>query len=246
MLAATELALSVVLLIGAGADPRFSQLQRVPPGFHDQGVLTLELTMTGRQYGDRAHVIDAYRQLWTRLDRLPGVTASGGVSALPLSGFFSWGPLTVEGRTPPPGENFINADQRIVAGRYFDAMKIPLLRGRVFDEHDTEGKPGVIVVDEYMAAQLWPNQDPIGKRIRFGDLKATGPWQTIVGVVGRVKQYGLDTDGRIALYIPHTQAPARALFVVIRSDSDPPALAAAVKKRFARRIRICPFITWGR
>jgi len=231
VLAATELALSVVLLIGAGLLIRsFSQLQRVPPGFHDQGVLTLELTMTGRQYGDRARVIDAYRQLWTHLDRLPGVTASGGVSALPLSGFFSWGPLTVEGRTPPPGENFINADQRIVAGRYFEAMKVPLLRGRVFDEHDTEGKPRVIVVDEYMASQLWPNQDPIGERIRFGDLKATGPWQTVVGVVGRVKQYGLDTDGRIALYIPHTQAPTRALFVVIRSDSDPAALAAAVKK----------------
>ena len=231
ILVAAELALSVVLLVGAGLLIRsFARLQQVSPGFDDRGVLTLELTMTGRKYGDRQAVLETYRQLWSRLDRLPGVTASGGISALPLSGYFSWGPITVEGRTPPPGENFINADQRVVGGRYFQAMSIPLVRGRLFDEQDAIDKPAAIIVDEFMAAELWPNQDPIGKRVRFGDLKSTAPWRTVVGVVGRVKQYGLDTDGRIALYIPHTQAPARALFVVVRSGGNPAALTAAVKK----------------
>ena len=231
MLVAGELALSVVLLVGAGLLLRsFARLQHVSPGFNDRGVLTLELTITGRKYGDAKAVLDTYRQLWARLDRLPGATASGGVTSLPLSGFFAWGPITVEGRTPPPGEKFINADERVAGGRYFQAMNIPLLRGRFFDEQDAIGKPRAIIVDEYMAAQLWPGQDPIGKRIRLGDLRSTAPWQTVVGVVGRVKQYGLDADGRIALYIPQTQAPSRSLFVVVHGSGDAALLAAEVKK----------------
>jgi predicted permease len=231
LLVVAELALSVVLLVGAGLLVRsFVELQRVAPGFDGRGVLTLELTMTGRKYADSHAVLNMYRQLWQRLDRLPGTTASGGITSLPLSGYFAWGPITVEGRVPPPGENFINADQRVVAGRYFQAMGIPLVRGRLFDDNDTADKPRVIIVDEFMARELWPSQDAVGRRIRLGDLKSQDPWHTVVGVVGRVKQYGLDTDGRIALYMPHTQAPSRALYVVLRNAADPTAAAAAVKK----------------
>ncbi len=225
-----ELALSLVLLIGAGLLMRsFAQLQTVDPGFRSNGVLTLELTMNGRKYADGKAVLAAYRELWERFDRLPGVAASGGVTALPLSGFFAWGPITVEGRLPPPGENFINADIRTVGGRYFEAMGIPLRRGRFFTEQDTSDQPRVIIVDEYMAAQLWPNADPIGKRIRYGDLASTAPWRTVVGVVGRVKQYMLDADGRIAMYQPQTQSPSRAMFVAVKTHGDPAALAAAAK-----------------
>jgi len=182
----SELALSLVLLVGAGLLIRsFAYLQNVAPGFNAKGVLTLELTMNGRKYADGNAVRGAYRELWERINRLPGVGASGGVTALPLSGFFAWTGITVEGRTPPPGEHFINADVRTVAGRYFEAMEIPLRRGRFFTAQDTPDKPRVVIVDEYMAAQLWPNADPIGKRIRFGDLKSTSPWQTVVGVVAR-------------------------------------------------------------
>jgi len=201
----------------------------VTPGFDGRSVLTLELTMTGRKYADSHAVLNTYRELWQRLDRLPGTTASGGITSLPLSGYFAWGPITVEGRVPPPGENFINADQRIAAGRYFQTMSIPLVRGRFFDENDTPEKPRVVIVDEFMARELWPDQDPIGKRIRLGDLKSKAPWHTVVGVVGRVKQYGLDTDGRIALYMPHTQVPSRALYVVLRNAAEPGAVASAVK-----------------
>jgi predicted permease len=231
LLVVVELALSVILLVGAGLLVRsFVELQNVAPGFDGRGVLTFELTMTGRKYGDSHAVLNSYRELWERLDRLPGTAASGGITSLPLSGYFAWGPITVEGRVPPPGENFINADQRIAAGRYFEVMRIPLVRGRFFDENDTTDKPRVVIVDEFMARELWPDRDPIGKRIRLGDLNSKGPWHTVVGVVGRVKQYGLDTDGRIALYMPHTQAPSRALYVVLRNAADPTAAAAAVKK----------------
>jgi predicted permease len=108
-------------------------------------------------------------------------------------------------------------------------MGIPLRRGRFFTEQDTSDQPRVIIVDEYMAAQLWPNADPIGKRIRYGDLASTAPWRTVVGVVGRVKQYMLDADGRIACYQPQTQSPSRAMFVAVKSQGDLAAVASAVK-----------------
>jgi predicted permease len=236
LLAIAELALSVMLLIGAGLLVRsFARLQNVSPGFNARNVLTLELTLNGPKYKDPQMVLAAYRDLWNRLGGLPGVTASGAVSALPLSQMFAWGPITVEGRVPPPGENFINADMRIASGRYFAAMEIPLLAGRLFDSQDTATSPKVLIVDEYMARQLWPYQDPIGKRIHFGGVTDgvtdKDPWETVVGVVGRVKQYTLDSDSRIALYLPQTQYPMRAMNVVLRTEGDSSAQTSAVKRQ---------------
>jgi predicted permease len=188
--------------------------------------------MTGERYRDPPAVVETYRQLWQRLGQLPGVTAAGGVSALPLSQMMAWGPITVEGRTPAPGEAFINADIRVVGGDYFEAMQIPLVAGRLFDERDTRDKPRVILVDEALAAQLWPGQDPLGKRVRSGgfDANASTPWLTVVGVVGRIKQDRLDADSRIALYHPHAQYPARAMNVAVRSHASVAGLAAAVRE----------------
>jgi predicted permease len=231
LLVMSQLALSIVLLIGAGLLIRsFTHLQRVTPGFDASRLLTLELTMNGRRYDKGSAVREAYRQLWPRLDRLPGVAASGGVSALPLSQMFAWGPITVEGRTPPAGEKFINADMRMIGGRYFETMRIPLLKGRVFTDQDTQTTPRVAIVDEHMANQLWPNADPIGKRLRTGGSDSTTPWLTIVGVVGRVKQYTLDADSRIAMYFPHEQFSVRAMNIVLRTDADPAALTGVVKR----------------
>src|SRR5262249_5120461 len=111
LLVVSELALSVVLLIGAGLLIRsFARLQDVSPGFNPRGVLTFDLTMTGRKYDDKQTILNTYRQLWERLGHLPGASAAGGVSSLPLSQAFAWTPITVEGRTPLPGEKFLNAD----------------------------------------------------------------------------------------------------------------------------------------
>jgi predicted permease len=232
MLVISELASCVMLLIGAGLLIRsFIYLEKVSPGLNPDKVLTLELTMSGPKYADPKVVVATYHQLWRRLESLPGVTASGAVTSLPLSQMFAWGPITVEGRVPPPGENFINADQRVVGGHYFEAMEIPLRSGRFFNEHDTPTSPKVVVIDEYMAQQLWPNQDPIGRRIHYGGITDKSPWETVVGVVGRVKQYTLDSDSRIALYLPQTQYPTRAMNVVLRSGADPATLAPAVKQQ---------------
>ena len=232
LLVAGEIALAVVLLVGAALVVRsVARLASVPPGFDPADTLTFELTMQGRRYEKAISGHLAYRDLWQRIEALPGVTAAGAVSALPLSQHFAWGPLTVEGRTRAPGEAFLNADMRFVEGRYFEAMRIPLVDGRLFTASDVRPGPLVALVDTHMAAQLWPGQTAVGKRIQLGfgdDPKA--PWITIVGVVGRVKQYALDGDSRIALYLAHAQFPVRAMSVVIRSDAEPVALTAAVRQ----------------
>ncbi len=228
-----EIALCTMLLIGAGLLVRsFVRVLGVNPGFDPRNVLTLELTMTGERYKDKEAVLAAYRELWQRLGKLPGVTAAGAVTSLPLSQMFAWGPITVEGRVPLPGEKFINADVRMVSGRYFQTMQIPFREGRLFNDDDVANKPRVAIVDEYMAEQLWPNQDPIGKRLHMGGISETNsPWITVVGVVGRVKQYTLDSDSRIAYYLPQTQYVARAMNIVMRGSNDPAALAGAVKQQ---------------
>jgi predicted permease len=230
LLVVAEVALSVVLLIGAGLLIRsFSRLEDVSPGFNPRGVLTFDLTMAGRRYNDQQTVSNTYRELWKGLEQSPGAILAGGVTSLPLSEAFAWTPITVEGRTPLPGEKFLNADERIVGGHYFEAMEIPLRRGRFFNEHDDTTQPVAVIVDEYMADQLWPGQDPIGKRIHIVELPSKDPWQRVVGVVGRVKQDSLDSNPRIAFYLAHTQFPTRAMTVALRGRTDSAAMLSSTK-----------------
>ena len=206
--------------------------------------------MTGRKYADGAATSRRYRQLWERLGRLPGVTAAGGVSSLPLSQMMAWGPITVDGRTPPPGETFINVDQRIVGGDYFRAMEIPLLRGRLFSEQDTPrphtGRHGrrahgaADLAERGRHRQAHPHRRD-GRRLR------TRRGSPSSGVVGRVKQDALDSEPRMAVYFPHSQLSTRAMNVVVRSSASirrrSPARFAT---RFARSIAICRSTTCGR
>lgn len=234
LLVVSQVALSVMLLIGAGLLVRsFAQLQNAPAGFNANNVLTMGLTMTGKKYQDRAAVQETYKRLWEALPQLPGVTAAGGQSFLPFSESFAWGPITIEGRTPLPGEKFINADMRHAAGEYFRAMQIPLRRGRLFNEHDTEQAPRVAVVDEFMAEQMWPGQDALGKRFKFAG-SDSAPWITVVGIVGRIKHEGLEAFSRICLYLPHQQFPRREMFLVVRSERDPAALTSTIKQEIQK------------
>lgn len=239
VLVAGQIALCVTVLVAAGLLVRsFARVQAVEPGFDADGVLTMEVTLTGGRYPDAARVSEAYRLLWDTLRALPGVEDAGGVTALPLSDMFAWGPITVEGREVAPGERFINVDQRIAAAGYFESMRIPLVAGRFFSENDTIDTPRVVVIDQRMADQLWPGQDPIGKRIRTGgfDVRPDTPWMTVIGVTGRVRQYSLDGhEPRIAMYHWHTQRPSRSLNIVMRSTTGDaaalvPAARAAVRE----------------
>jgi predicted permease len=231
LLVVAEIALSLVLLIGAGLLIRsFIRVQQVEPGFAPQNVLSMRMSVEGTAYADKEVRINFYQQLWERILRLPGVEAAGGVSALPLSGGIGWGGITIEGYNPGSGENMIQADQRIASVGYFETMKIPLIRGRFFTEHDAKESVQVAVIDQNMARTYWPNADPIGKRLKRGGANSTAPWMTVVGVVGNVKHYALDTDSRVAFYTPHQQNPLGWMHVAVRTSGDPGGLAAAVTR----------------
>jgi predicted permease len=112
-------------------------------------------------------------------------------------------------------------------------MEIPLLGGRIFNEQDTRTNPRVAVIDSYMAEQLWPGQDPIGRRLKLGGLDSTSPWVTIVGMVGRIRQDALDSESRIALYLPQTQYPTRAMNIVVRGRGDAESLTPAIRQQIS-------------
>jgi predicted permease len=228
LLVVTEIALSLVLLISAGLLIRsFIRVQQVDPGFAPRNLLTLRLALVGPAYSEEQRRMNFYQQFWERIRRLPGVEATGGVSVLPLGGV-GWGSITIEGYDASSGQEMIQSDLRTASTGYFETMKIPLIHGRFFTGQDTKESARVVIVDVNMARTYWPNVDPIGKRLKYGGADSTAPWMTVVGVVGSVKQYALETDSRVALYTPHLQNGAGSLSIAVRTTTDPLSLAAAV------------------
>jgi predicted permease len=224
LLVASELAFSVVLLIGAGLLIRsFIRLQNVAPGFTTEHVLTMQVAANDPKYRDDKVVTGFWRDVETRIAHLPGVAAEGTVSVLPLTGMVGWGGIHVEGYIPPPGQE-LQVDQRTASADYFRAMQIPLVAGRFFSEQDKADMPPVVIIDQKFAQRFWPHNDAIGKHLWRDPKKPI----TIVGVVGVVKQYGLETDGKIAVYFPRQQDPDQGMFLVARSSSQDAGLSSDV------------------
>ena len=222
LLVVSEVAFSLMLLTGAGLLIKsFVKLQSVSPGFTPDNVISMRLGASGRQFPNREAAIEFFRQVGDRIAGLPGVKARGGVSALPFTSSVGWGSINVEGWTPQPGQE-LQVDQRAATPDYFRTMEIPLVRGRFFADFDAmpNAQP-VAIVDEKFAQRFWPNEDPIGKQV-WNDPKRR---LAIVGVVGTVKQYGLDVDGRIVVYRPALNLLS---YQVARTSSDPAAAAAAI------------------
>jgi putative ABC transport system permease protein len=224
LLVVSELALSLMLLIGAGLLVRsFVRLQSVAPGFTTEHVLTMQIAATDPKYRDDKALANLYREIEERVAHLPGVVAEGEVSVLPLTGSVGWGGINVEGYTPPPGQE-LQVDLRVASADYFRAMEIPLRAGRFSSEHDTADMPRVVIIDERFAQRFWPNGDAVGKHLWFDPKKPL----TIVGVVGAVKQYGLETEGKIALYFAREQGAPNGMYLVARTSSDAAGSPAAI------------------
>lgn len=221
-----ELAISLPLLVGAGLLVRsFLQLANVPPGFNPGHVVSMHIGAYGPHFQDPATRVHFYDDLAEHTLHLPGVTATGAVSALPLTSAIGWGGIHIEGYVPPADQPELQVDVRAATSSYFNAMQIPLIYGRTFAAVDTDKAPPVAIIDRKMADRFWPHGDAVGKHIRRS---SDDPWTTVVGVVGSVKQYGLDVDSRMVVYYPHTQIRNGTMYVVARTASDPASTAAAM------------------
>jgi len=248
-LVVSELALAVLLLAGAGLLIRsFSRLLRVSPGFATQHLITMTLSLPEKAYPDGAPVQKFFAELLSKVGSVPGVESSGAVSLMPLTDSYSSGsvffentPLTDLPRYPPAGNlPYMEIDQRAASPGYFEAMQIPLVRGRLFRDGDDAGAPLVAVVDTDFAKRFWPQGDAIGQQVAIDTLPdgklQKARWRTIVGVVGHVKHYGLDTAGREQIYTPHRQpmfgtyAP-RDMTLAIRTAASPLSVTSAIREQ---------------
>ncbi len=230
VLVVAELALSLMLLVGAGLMSKsLYRIVHANAGFNPTHVLTANFTLPDAAYHDPEKSRAFIRQAVQKLEAVPGVESAG--FKWPLLGGAQTG-FYVEGRPMPQPGQFPTTDIGRVTPGTFRAMGIRLLRGRYFDERDTATSPHVCIVDETLAAQMWPGEDPIGKRLAGDGLPTPGQspnWREVVGVVEHVKNYGVDQPSRFETYVPNEQQPGQGGSLVIRAAADPAALAPAMR-----------------
>jgi predicted permease len=232
VLVVSEVALAVILLVGAGLSARsFLRLLTVQPGFDPKNVLTLQILLEDRKYDDPAQAEAFFRRLIEGMEVIPGVRSAATATPLVLSGQGRQDDFYVEGWPVPQRGEFPNSDYHMIDSGYFRTMAISLIRGRIFDESDRADSQLVVIINQTMAERFWPSTDPIGKRMRIGSPDNMSSWLKIVGVVGDVKQYGLDRDTRTQFYLPFTQRPLRYRTLLVRTTREPTSLTSAVRSK---------------
>ncbi len=229
-----QIALAMVLVAGSALLLRsFALLRRVDPGFRTDGALAFRLSLPESAYGDDARVLSFHRELQRRLGALPGVRSVGAVTGLPLSGNHFNISFTVEGWPEVPPAQQPTLEVRIATPGYFGTIGIPVRRGRAFTESDGPGAPPVVVLSESAVRRYFPDEEPIGKRIRLGLGRGPGTPRAggeVVGIVGDVKEAGLGTASPPEIYVPCAQFPLPFVDVVLRADVAPRSLAVAAER----------------
>jgi len=226
-IAGLEVALALVLLVGAGLSLRsFSEMMRVDPGFRPESLLAAQIYLPQAKYPDNESRLLFFTEALSRIRALPGVQSAGAASALPMHpvGIDFALPFSIEGRTPPASGEEPRADVRAATDRYFETMKIALVRGRLLDERDRADAPHVLVINETLARRYFPGEEPMGKVIVNPHGKAE-----IVGVVADVHHYGLDAEPRPELYAPLPQSVFSGMTLVARTTIAPEDFAAALR-----------------
>jgi putative ABC transport system permease protein len=235
VLVVVELALAVVLLIGAGLMLRtLWALQRIDLGFNPSGVLTMRIALPEASYAQPEQVVSFYSRLLDRVRQLPGVEAAGAARALPLGSTIGDFGLRVDGYAPPTGTN-AKGDWQIVTAGYLESMGEQVLRGRGIAESDAADGQLVVLINEEMAKRYWAGRDPIGGRLSVG-MDPKRPWLTVVGIVKDVRHNGVADVVKEKFYVPHTQwhksvgNPIRAMTLVIKTATAPATLTSSVRQ----------------
>ncbi|HKW31448.1 MAG TPA: ABC transporter permease [Candidatus Acidoferrum sp.] len=231
LLVVLETAVGVVVVIGAGLLLRsFLRIEQTPLGFQPQGILTFRAIPRGQKYSSLPQRAAFYRQAIERMDTLPGVHSAAAVTFIPLTFVRASKGFTIEGRPPVAPGQIPMGGYDVVTPGYFATMAIPLRKGRDFSWSDTPATQLVILINEAMGKAYWPNEDPLGKRIRQGSLD--DPWLTIAGVVGDIREFDPLTPPRPTMYFPITQFPNAEGILrdwVVRAASDPLTVASSVR-----------------
>ena len=231
-LVVAEVGLALVLLVGAGLFLMSLQhLQQVNPGFEPRGLMTAQVSLSPSAYGDAARQIAFFRQATERLSQAPGVEDAAAVDGLPFSDSGDASSFEIEGRPVAPGDPGPHSNIERVTPGYLSAMHIPLLSGRDFSGQDRQGSPVVVVIDSNLARQYWPNQNPVGQRIRYNSLSMGSGWATIIGVAAHSKRSGLMGESDKGMrYYSLLQTGAHGGFLVARTAGNPAALAATIRQ----------------
>ena len=247
-----EMAMAVVLLVGAGLMIRsFDRLQRVDLGFNPDHVLSARVGLWGERYRSAQSRVDFFAQLMERLETQPGVTGAAGVGTVFLSATPNSTNFSIEGRGDFPLEERVEVPVDSVTPNYFNVMGVRLLRGRLFDARDrrdfpppqppaTPGTPAappaappdfdaVVIINETMAKMYWKDAEPVGARIKYGTQNSQGPWMRIVGVVADTRRTGYDAVVRPETYLPHAQSPDSQLMIVVRTSGDPAGFLSSLR-----------------
>jgi predicted permease len=229
LLVISEVALSLVLLIGAGLLIRsYQRILDAHPGFNSHNVLSMRLSLPAVKYTSPESIVTFYQRVSERLKALPEIESVGTTYSLPMSTVaLAWEPIAIEGYAARSEQDSIISNVRIVSPEYFNTMGIPLLKGRYFDAHDKKGAPDTVIVDETLAERFWPNDNPLGKRLKRAN---TDSWKTVVGVISDAKEYSQEKEPPITVYYPFEQTIARSMFLVIRTTSDPVQMTGAITR----------------
>jgi predicted permease len=232
-LVVAEIALTLVLLAGAGLLVNsFLRLQRVDSGFQPENVTIVGLLVPTTRYPTAAAQTELYRRILVGLTERPEIESAGVGFPGPLRGDNASGTFIIEGRSAAGPADVPFANIGSVSGGYFDAMGIPLVRGRTFGDSDSADAPTVAIVNAALARRYWPGQDAVGKRLRFGD-EADTPWIRVVGVVGNARQMGLDQEPPPVLYIPYPQFPLPFTTIAVRSGAPERTVASLVRAQLS-------------
>jgi putative ABC transport system permease protein len=234
-LVASEVALALIVLGAAGLLIKsMMRLVTVDPGLDPSRVLTMSMALPQASFYGAPERPTFCDDVAREVGSVPGVRAIGAVSHLPLSGANAGRGFAIEGRPQPPPNEGASAFYRVTCPGYFRTLSIPVTKGRDFSHDDTLRAPMVVIMNESAAARYWPDENPLGKRIKFGDLSSDTPWLTIVGVVKDVRHFGLDTDAYREIYRPYNQVVWPVMTITAKTATEPLVMASAVRAALSR------------